>query len=130
MPAKFFYKIGEVSAMLDVPISTLRFWEDSFEQLDPPRTRGGTRKYRPGDVELCKRIKHLLRDKGLSVEYARKELADFNVTPQLHAPDKCKSAKGAIRLLSEAVRRVEDESVRIRIDFVLEWLKAQADGQN
>lgn len=128
--AKSYYKIGEVSAMLDVSISTLRFWEDSFEQLDPFRTQGGMRKYRPEDVELCKRIKHLLRDKGLSVEYARKELADFNVAPQLHAPDKCKSAKGAIRLLSEAVRRVEDESVRIRIDFVLEWLKTQADGQN
>lgn len=39
-PAKSYYKIGEVSAMLDVPVSTLRFWEDTFEQLDPFRTPG------------------------------------------------------------------------------------------
>ena len=71
---KSYYKIGEVSEMLDVPVSTLRFWEDTFEQLDPFRTSGGMRKYRPEDVEMCKLIKHLLRDKGFSLEYAKKEL--------------------------------------------------------
>lgn len=56
-PTKSYYKIGEVSAMLDVPVSTLRFWEDTFEQLDSFRTPGGTRKYRPEDVEMCRMIK-------------------------------------------------------------------------
>ncbi len=120
---KKYYKIGEVSAMLDVPISTLRFWEDTFEQLDPFRTPGGTRKYRPEDVEMCKLIKHLLRDKGLSLEYTKKELAGLNIVPQLHAPDKCKSAKGAIRLLTEAERRIDDASAKIRVEYVLEWLR-------
>lgn len=123
MPTKSYYKIGEVSEMLDVPISTLRFWEDTFEQLDPFRTPGGTRKYRPEDVEMCMQIKHLLRDKGLSLEYAKKELAGLNVVPQLHAPDKCKSAKGAIRLLTEAERRIDDASAKIRVEYVLEWLR-------
>lgn len=121
-PTKSYYKIGEVSAMLDVPVSTLRFWEDSFEQLDPFRTPGGTRKYRSEDVEMCKLIKHLLRDKGYSLEYAKKELAGLNAVPQLHAPDKCKSAKGAIRLLTEAARRIDDASAKIRVEYVLEWL--------
>lgn len=129
-PNKSYYKIGEVSAMLDVPIPTLRFWEDTFEQLDPFRTPGGMRKYRPEDVEMCMQIKHLLRDKGLSLEYAKKELAGLNVIPQLHAPDKCKSAKGAIRLLTEAARRVNDPSAAIRIKYVLEWLEKQTDSQS
>lgn len=120
---KSYYKIGEVSAMLDVPVSTLRFWEDTFEQLDPFRTPGGMRKYRPEDVEMCKQIKHLLRDKGYSLEYAKKELAGLNVAPQLHAPDKCKSAKGAIRLLTEAAKRIDDASAKIRVEYVLEWLR-------
>lgn len=120
---KSYYKIGEVSAMLDVPISTLRFWEDTFEQLEPFRTPGGMRKYRPEDVEMCKQIKHLLRDKGYSLEYAKKELSGLNIIPQLHAPDKCKSAKGAIRLLTEAARRIDDASAKTRVEYVLEWLR-------
>lgn len=129
-PRKQYYKIGEVSAMLDIPVSTLRFWEDTFEQLDPFRTPGGTRKYRPEDVEMCKQIKHLLRDKGYSLEYAKKELGGLNVIPQLHAPDKCKSVKGAIRLLTEAARRTDDPSATIRIEYVLEWLKKQTGSQS
>ena len=127
---KSYYKIGEVSAMLDVSVSTLRFWEDTFEQLDPFRTPGGTRKYRPEDVDVCRRIRHLLREKGYSLEYAKRELSGFTPKEQLHAPDKCKSAKGAIRLLSEASRRIDDPSAKIRVDFVLEWLKTQAEDQN
>lgn len=123
-PTKSYYKIGEVSALLDVPISTLRFWEDTFEQLTPLRTPKGTRKFRPEDVEMCRLIKHLLRDKGYSLEYAKKELAGLNIAPRLHTPDKCKSVKGAIRLLTEAARRSNDESATIRIEYVLEWLKS------
>lgn len=131
MPSqKSYYKIGEVSAMLNIPISTLRFWEDSFEQLDPFRTPGGTRKYRPEDVEVCKLIRHLLREKGYSLEYARKELSGFTPQPQIHDPDRCKSVKGAIRLLTEALQRTYDHSTLIRIEYVLDWMKTQADSQN
>lgn len=120
-PTKSYYKIGEVSAMLDVPISTLRFWEDTFEQLDPFRTPGGMRKYRPEDVEVCKLIKHLLRDKGYSLEYAKKELADYRKYPPRH-PFSCKSAGDAIRLLSEAKSRCEDAHAVARIEAVEGWI--------
>lgn len=118
---KSYYKIGEVSAMLDVPISTLRFWESEFEQLDPFRTPGGTRKYRPEDVEVCKLIKHLLRDKGYSLEYAKKELADYRRYPPRH-PFVCKSAEDALRLLSEAKSRCDDAHATARIEAVEGWI--------
>lgn len=118
---KSYYKIGEVSAMLDVPISTLRFWEDTFEQLDPFRTPGGMRKYRPEDVEMCKLIKHLLRDKGYSLEYAKKELADYRKYPPRH-PFVCKSINDALRLLSEAKSRCEDAHAEARIEAVEGWI--------
>ena len=107
--------------MLDVPISTLRFWEDSFEQLDPFRTPGGMRKYRPEDVEVCKLIRHLLRDKGYSLEYAKKELANFRKYPP-RKPFVCKSADDALRLLSEAKSRCEDAHAEARIEAVTQWL--------
>lgn len=121
-PNKSYYKIGEVSSMLDIPVSTLRFWEDTFEQLDPFRTPGGTRKYRPEDVEMCKLIKHLLRDKGLSLEYAKKELADYRKYPP-RKPFSCKSAGDALRLLSEAKSRSEDAHAVARIEAVEGWIK-------
>lgn len=120
-PQKSYYKIGEVSAMLDVPVSTLRFWEDTFEQLDPFRTPGGTRKYRPEDVEMCKLIKHLLRDKGLSLEYAKKQLADYRKYPPRH-PFSCKSVEDALRLLSEAKNRCDDAHAVARIEAVERWI--------
>lgn len=120
-PNKSYYKIGEVSAMLDVPVSTLRFWEDTFEQLEPFRTPGGTRKYRPEDVEMCKLIKHLLRDKGYSLEYAKKEISDYRKYPPRH-PFLCKSVDDALRLLSEAKSRCEDAHAVARIEAVEGWI--------
>lgn len=126
MPTKSYYKIGEVSAMLDVPVSTLRFWEDTFEQLDPFRTPGGTRKYRPEDVEMCKLIKHLLRDKGYSLEYANKKLTEFYATGQLNVEERafaCKSAKDALRLLSELKIKCEGDAYAVaRIEAVEGWI--------
>lgn len=127
-PTKSYYKIGEVSAMLNIPISTLRFWEDSFEQLDPFRTPKGTRKYRPEDIEVCRQIKHLLRDKGLSVEFAKKELDNYRKYPPRH-PLSCKSIDDALRLLLEAKSRCEDAHAEARIDAVMGWLK-QMDSQS
>lgn len=121
MPTKSYYKIGEVSAMLDVSISTLRFWEDTFEQLDPLRTPGGTRKFHPEDVEICKMIKHLLRDKGYSLEYAKKAMTDYRKHPPRH-PFSCKSVEDALRLLSEAKNRCEDAHAEARIEAVEGWI--------
>lgn len=118
---KSYYKIGEVSEMLDLPVPTLRYWEREFEQLDPFRTPGGTRKYLPEDVEMCKLIKHLLRDKGYSLEYAKKELADYRKYPPRH-PFVCKSVDDVLRLLSEAKSRCEDAHAIARIEAVTQWL--------
>lgn len=118
---KQYYKIGEVSAMLDLPVPTLRYWEREFEQLDPFRTPGGTRKYRPEDVEMCKLIKHLLRDKGYSLEYAKKAMCDYRKCPP-RKPFVCKSVEDALRLLSEAKSRCEDAHAEARIEAVERWI--------
>ena len=123
MPStKSYYKIGEVSAMLDVPISTLRFWEDTFEQLEPFRTPGGMRKYRPKDVEMARLIKSMLRDKGYTVEAVKRNLADYRKCPPRH-PFSCKSVEDALRLLSEVKSRCgEDAHAVARVEAVEGWI--------
>lgn len=118
---KSYYKIGEVSEMLGITIPTLRYWESEFEQLDPYRTPKGTRKYRPEDIEVCKFIQHLLRVKGLSVEYAKKELDNYRKYAPRH-PFVCKSVDDAMRLLSEAKSRCEDAHAVARIEAVEGWI--------
>ena len=64
MDDKLYYSIGEVSELLGVAPSVLRFWETEFDQLHPVRNRRGVRSYTRRDVELLQRIHYLTRDCG------------------------------------------------------------------
>ena len=41
---KMYYSISEVANMLNVPASTLRYWEKELSSVSPRRSVGGTRK--------------------------------------------------------------------------------------
>lgn len=125
-PTKSYYKIGEVSAMLGLSTTTLRYWEKVFEQLEPFKTPGGTRMYRPEDLEMCKQIKYLLREKGLSIEYAQEALKNYRKYPPRN-PLSCKTASDALQLLDEAKGRCEDLHAVARIDAVVRWIKSCGD---
>ena len=68
------YKIGEAAKLLQLQSFTLRFWETEFPQLRPARTEKGQRLYSEADLELLRRIRHLLHERGLTIEGARKIL--------------------------------------------------------
>lgn len=71
---KRYYRIGDVAEILDLPQSTIRFWEKTFSEVSPRRNPGGTRMYTPSDVEQLRIIKFLIREKGLTIEGAREHL--------------------------------------------------------
>lgn len=73
---KRYYRPAEVSELLGVPTSTLRFWEGEFPQLSPRRSRGGVRLYTPSDLQRLRVIHYLLHVKGLKIEAARAALAE------------------------------------------------------
>ena len=67
--------IGAVSAIVGVEVHTLRYWEREFlAHIQPIRTAGGQRRYRPQDVDMFFTIKRLLRDEMFSIIGARKYL--------------------------------------------------------
>jgi DNA-binding transcriptional MerR regulator len=74
IPDKLFFRIGEVSRIVGVPASVLRFWESEFPRIKPQRTDSGQRVYRRTDVELILTIKHLLYDQNFTIKGARKHL--------------------------------------------------------
>lgn len=71
---KLYYQIGEVSEMFSEPISTIRFWENEFEILRPKKNNKGNRLFMQEDIRNLKLIHHLLREKGMTIEGARKYL--------------------------------------------------------
>jgi DNA-binding transcriptional MerR regulator len=74
IPAKMYFRIGEVSRLLGVPAYVLRFWETEFRALSPKKSGRGHRLYRRKDVELFYQIKQLLYEKRFTIEGARKSL--------------------------------------------------------
>lgn len=71
---KKYYKIGEVSEMLGLPTSTLRFWESRFPTVSPKRNSRGTRFYTCDDIEALRMVHFLVKDKGMHIEAALEEL--------------------------------------------------------
>ncbi len=68
-------KISEVQDLLDVPAYVLRQWESRFPQLKPKRDRANRRYYTDKDIEIARRIKHLLWHEKMTTEGARIQLA-------------------------------------------------------
>ncbi|MBL8065508.1 MAG: MerR family transcriptional regulator [Chthonomonadaceae bacterium] len=69
--------IKTASEITGVEIHTLRYWEREFAgYLNPVRTTGGQRRYRPDDIQAVLVLKKLLREQMFSIAGARKHLAD------------------------------------------------------
>ena len=71
---RLFYSIQEVADHFAVNVSLLRFWEREFENINPKKTKGGTRQYTKKDVQEIEIVYGLVRDKGLTLEGARQIL--------------------------------------------------------
>ena len=73
---KLFYSIGEVSEILGIPISKVRFWANSFpKQIKPQRTAKGNRQFAKEDIATLQKIQFLVGEKGLTLEGAAKQLS-------------------------------------------------------
>jgi DNA-binding transcriptional MerR regulator len=72
---KLYYSIGEVARMLEVPVSTVRFWENEFDILKPMKNKKGNRLFTPADIKNLKIIHHLLKEEGMTLSGVKKRLA-------------------------------------------------------
>ncbi len=71
---KLYYQIGEVSEMFSEPVSTIRFWEKEFDILKPKKNNKGNRLFMQEDIRNLRLIHHLLRERGMTLEGAKKYL--------------------------------------------------------
>lgn len=107
MAEKLIYSMGEVAEMFDVKPSLLRYWEAQFGALRPKRNKKGNRLYSPADVEALKLIYHLVKERGMTLEGAKKAL-------------KQERAEGGVSRdaeLMERLQRIRSLLVEVREDL-------------
>ena len=73
---KKYYSIKEVSDMLGIPDSTLRYWEKEFKEIAPKKNAKGIRHYTAADIEQIKRVNHLVKEKSLTIKGAQVRLKE------------------------------------------------------
>ena len=74
LPSKRYYTIGEIAKAFNVNTSLLRFWEKEFKEIQPKKKQSGARKYTTEDIIILEKIYFLLKQKGLTIEGAKKQL--------------------------------------------------------
>ena len=78
--------IGEVAKILNLinkknglpSTYTIRFWEKEFKQIKPKVFNGKRRYYDEISINILKRIKYLLKDKGMTLNGVKKVLNSEN----------------------------------------------------
>ena len=71
---KKYYKIGDVSEILGIPESTLRYWETQFTIIKPKRNKKNIRYYTPNDIEIISKVYYLVKEKGLKLDAAQAQI--------------------------------------------------------
>ncbi len=107
IPDKLYFRIGEVSELAETQPYVLRYWETEFPSLKPTKSATGHRLYRRQDVEMVFEIKHLLYEKGFTIEGARKYLAGGpRPAPESKANGKGESGDARLRAIKRELEGI------------------------
>ncbi|MBR5437001.1 MAG: MerR family transcriptional regulator [Muribaculaceae bacterium] len=106
---KKYYRIGEVAQILNIPTSTLRFWESQFTIIKPRRNDRGTRFYTPEDVEKIRMVYYLVKEKGLKLDAAQEQIRANRdgVARRFEAIERLKSVRERVKSLLDAANSVK-----------------------
>lgn len=73
--SKIYYSIKEASEITGLPFSTLRYWEEQFEQLNPRKDGHGNRYYTAEDIAFLKRVRYIRDELKITrIDAIRREL--------------------------------------------------------
>lgn len=102
---KKFYKIGDVAKILDIPESTLRYWENQFTIIKPRRNAKNIRFYTPSDIEAISKIHYLVKVKGLKLDAAQEQLRvnREGVDKRFEVVERLKSIRDDLKSLQTAL---------------------------
>lgn len=116
MAEKLFYSMGEVAEMFDVRQSLIRYWGEQFDALKPKRNKKGNRMFTPEDVETLKLIYHLVKERGMTLDGARRALktrrhADESVPRDVELLDRLQRLKAMLLQVREQIGGEEGATI-------------------
>ncbi|MFI3270301.1 MAG: MerR family transcriptional regulator [Rikenellaceae bacterium] len=76
---KLYYTMGELAEMFDVNASLIRHWEGQFDVIKPQRNKKGNRLFTQQDVDNFKLIYHLVKERGMTLDGAKKAMRKGSV---------------------------------------------------
>lgn len=83
VPAKLYYRIGEVAGIVGVEPHVLRYWETEFRSVRPQKSAKGQRIYSRRDVETLLKVKELLYSHRFTIAGAKRKLREGGIEPPL-----------------------------------------------
>lgn len=101
LPAKLYYRIGEVAGIVGVEPHVLRYWETEFRSIRPQKSAKGQRVYSRRDVETLLKVKELLYSHRFTIAGARRKLREGGIEPP--PPDAGASSEEAQRMRAALV---------------------------
>jgi DNA-binding transcriptional MerR regulator len=102
IPDKAYFRIGEVSKILDVEPYVIRYWESEFRTINPVRTKTAQRLYRKKDVQELVTIKDLLYTQKFTIDGAKKQLQKL----KYHACDEESSEKQILLQIKKELEQI------------------------
>jgi len=116
---KLYYTISEVVDMTGVPAHILRYWEQDFVMLRPRKNRAGNRSYRDRDIQLIRRIQHLLQVERFTVEGAVKRLKEISwdepFEPELAKEDCANISEIPMPMAGVPVMEIEPAATNVQV---------------
>ena len=105
---KKYFKIKDVSEMLNIPMSTLRYWEQQFTIINPRRSRGNSRMYTSNDIEKIKIIWYLVKERGMKLAAAEREISQNrkNVSHKHEVIERLASVKQELANLEDVFEKL------------------------
>ncbi|MDR2042096.1 MAG: MerR family transcriptional regulator [Tannerella sp.] len=102
---KRYYSIGEAAQQCHIDNeSTLRYWEKEFDEIAPRRNKKGTRFYTEEDLQVIRLIYQLVKVEGMTLEGAKKTLANKkNVADQAAMLSRLKGVRAELQSLIDAL---------------------------
>lgn len=79
------YTQKNVAELIDEPTYTLRYWETQIPKLRPRKTKGRANSYTEKNLDMFKKVKHLIRDKKMDMDSVKVVIS--NETYKLNTVD-------------------------------------------
>ena len=114
MADKIYYSMGEVAEMFDVNQSLIRHWESKFDCLRPHKNKRGNRMFTADDVEKLKQIYHLVKERGMTLEGARKVMRGASgkeLARETELLERLQRIRSALVEVREELKAGDDEQI-------------------